>query len=267
MSKPYRRSSQHGLLWVIIVFIGIGCGIAAATTLPKDVQWWWGAIVIMTPMFAAMALCVYLVGRIKRRRVSRIQADIERDSFVMDPKPDAARKETVFEPVADLQRRLDLRNGSVGISWLALRAREPASMCIFEHSYFTGSGDTTQEHQHTVIVWWMPHLTLANLSGFRTHWLQRRILSKDDTVVKLGNEAFDKQWLILGDEASAQLFFNDRMRSMLADSPRGESWHTGTGWIACAFDGAMDTRKLAAFRARAEEIVTRSCLTATTRAL
>jgi hypothetical protein len=259
MSKGYRRSSQHGLMWIVIVVLGIGCGIAASWTLPRDVQWWWAAIVMMTPMFAAIALCVYLTVRIKRRRVRGIQDDLERNGFIMDPKPDAERKKAVLAPVADLQRRLGLRNGSEGIGWVALHTREPSSVCIFEHSYITGSGKTTQEHLHTVAAWLMPHVT-TGVSAYRPHWLQRRALSQGNTLARLGDGAFDKHWVILGDEAGAKKFFTEGMRLMLAESPKGESWHTGTGWVACAFDGAMDARNLAMFRARCEEILRRSGL-------
>ncbi|MCG3137366.1 MAG: hypothetical protein HJJLKODD_01210 [Phycisphaerae bacterium] len=260
MSKHYRRSSQHGLLWVIIVIIGIGCGLAGGSTLPKSVQWWWAVIVVIVPMFVAIALCVSLTGRMKRRRVGNIQADLERDGFIMDPQPDAERKNAVLAPVADLQRRLELRNGSAGIEWVALHTRQPSAVCIFEHSYITGSGKTTQEHQHTVMAWLVPQMTMGGVSVFRPHWLQRRVLTQNTTMVKLGDEAFDKQWVVLGDEASAKQFFTSSMRLILADSPKGESWHLGTGWMACAFDGAMDTHNLALFRSRCAEIVAHSGL-------
>lgn len=265
MSKPYRRSAQHGLMWIIIVFIGIGCGIAAGSMLPKNLQWWWFAMVLMSPMFAAIALCVWLTVRIKRRRVSEIQADIERDGFIMDSRPGLERKQAVLAPVADLQRRLNLRNGAAGIEWVALRMREPSSMCIFEHSHITGSGRTTQEHLHTVVAWLMSHVTTAGVSGFRAHWLQRRSLSHGATVVKLGDQAFDEQWTILGDDAGAKQFFTEAMRALLADSPKGESWHAGPGWMACAFDGSMDARNLAKFRVRCEKIAAGSGLAARTR--
>jgi hypothetical protein len=260
MSPRYRRSSQHGLMWVLIVFMGIGCGLTAGSTLQKSVEWWWAAIVVMSPMFAAIGLCVWLTARIKRRRVRHIQADIERDGFIMDCKPDAERKQAVLAPVADLQRLLNLRNGAAGIEWVALHTREPSSICIFEHAHITGSGKTTQEHLHTVAAWLMPNVAMAGVSAFRPHRLQRRSLSRGAAVVKLGDEAFDERWVILGDEAGAKQFFTEGMRLMLADSPRGESWHTGSGWVACAFDGAMDARNLAVFRARCEEIVGRSCV-------
>lgn len=263
MSKPYRRSSQHGLMWVIVVFIGIGMGIAVGTTLPKNVQWWWGLIVVMSPMCAAIALCVYLTVRIKRRRIGDIQADIERDGFIMDRKPDEERKKAVLAPVADLQRRLDLRNGAAGIEWVALHTREPSSLCIFEHSHVTGSGKSTVEHQHTVMAWLMPSAT-TGIAAYRPHLLQRRALTRGNTVVKVGDRAFDEQWVIFGDEAGAKRFFTEGMRLMLAGSPKGESWHTGAGWVACAFDGAMDARNLAIFRARCEEIVGRSGVSAMT---
>jgi len=260
MTKPYRRASQHGLLWVIIVFISIGCGLAAGSTLPKNVQWWWGAIVVMSPMFAAIVLCMWLTQRINRRRVANIQADIERYGFVMDCKPDAERKQAVIAPVADLERRLNLRNGSAGIEWVALHTRQPSSMCIFEHSHVTGSGRTTVEHLHTVAAWLMPHMTMPGVAGYRPHLLQRRSLTSGATVIKMGDEAFDKHWVVLGDESAAREFFSEDMRSLLADSPKGESWHTGPGWIACAFNGAMDARNLAQFRNRCEEILARSGL-------
>jgi hypothetical protein len=119
------------------------------------------------------------------------------------------------------------------------------------------------EHLHTVAAWLMPHVT-TGVAAYRPHWLQRRSLTRGNTVVQLGDRAFDDQWVILGDEAGAKKFFTEGMRLLLAESPKGESWHTGTGWIACAFDGAMDARNLAIFRTRCDEIVGRSGLTAMT---
>lgn len=258
MSRPYRASSQHGLMWVAIVFLGIGCGLAGGSTLPRNVQWMWAAAVVMSPIFAAIALCVWLTARSKRRRIGEIQIDVERSEFIMDPRPGAERKKAVLAPVADLQRRLNLRNGPDGIEWVALHTREPSAMCIFEHAYVTGSGKTTQVHLHTVIAWLTPHATGADVSAYRPQRLQRRSLTQAGGVVTVGDAEFDRRWVVLGNEAGAREFLSEQVRALLADSPRGESWHTSANWTACAFAGSMDAPNLAKFRRRCEEIAARA---------
>lgn len=258
MSNPYERCSQHGLMWILIVVAGIGCGLALGSTLPQGVAWGWFLVAITLPMLAAIALCVWLTVQFKRRRFRKIQAEVENAGFLMDTRPDAARKDAVFAPLAELQRRLELRNGAAGIEWLALRTGAPVSMCLFEHLHVTGAGKTTQTHYYTVAAWLLPHPLTTGVSGYRAHWLQRRSLASYRNTVRLGVEAFDKQWVVVGDERGAQTFFNAAMRALLADSPRGESWHTGPGWVACAFDGALDAHNLAVFRTRCEEILANS---------
>ncbi|HWB20777.1 MAG TPA: hypothetical protein VG711_10780 [Phycisphaerales bacterium] len=258
MSTPYRRSSQHGLMWIVIVFIGIGVGIALGSLLQKSVPWWCAALVIMAPILAAIALSVILTIGMSRQRVRGIQFALERQGFLMDTNPGADRRREVFLPVIELQTRLQLANGAEGIQWLALNAKPPVSRCLFEHMRITGSGKSTQVHLHTIIAWAVEDMPGANVSAFRPHALQRGFLSRRGETVTIGDERFDERWLTLGNIADAKTFLTEAMRDALADSPRGESWHVGPGWIACAFDGSLDARNLEAFRRRSEEIVRRS---------
>ncbi len=262
MSAPYRRSSQHAFLWLVIVFSGIGCSIAIGTLVPRNIQWWWAMLAFMTPVAAAIALCVVLTLLAKLRRLRGIQVDLERADFVVDLKPDGPRKAAVLAPVAELRDWLALPNGADGIEWVALHTRQPSSVCIFEHSYITGSGRSTQEHPHTVMAWLVTATGINGISTRRPHRLQRRALVKAGAVVTTGDPRFDDNWLTFGNAAGAQMFFTVAMRSMLTDSPRGESWHVAPGWIACAFDGAMDARNLSLFRKRCQMILDRSGLAA-----
>lgn len=64
MSTPYRRSSQHSVLWVIIVFSGIGGSLAIGSMIPQSVHWCRGLAVFMVPMSAAIALWVVLTKKL-----------------------------------------------------------------------------------------------------------------------------------------------------------------------------------------------------------
>jgi hypothetical protein len=261
MSAPYKRASQHGLLWVVVVFIGIGVGVVIGVTLPKTVHWWQAFPAFGGPILLAIALCVILTVRIKRKRIAGIQADIERDNFILDPKPPDERKASVFAPVAELQSRLDLRNGAQGIVWLALNTNPPTDTCIFEHSHITGSGKTTQEHIHTVCAWIHPGPEVPDFGGlaiYKPQLLQRAAFKKRHTdPITTGDPRFDKHWLTFGNADTVKQFLTDSVRIELANSPRGESWHIGPTWIACAFKGALDARNLDNFRRRAQEVITR----------
>lgn len=258
MSRPYRGSSEYSLMWIVIGFMGIGCGLAAGSMLPRNVPWWWAAAAIMSPIVGAFVLCAWLTVRRRRRRWSEIKVDLERGDFITDVRPDAERKQAVLAAVADLQRRLNLRNGADGIEWIALHTREPSAMCIFEHAYVTGSGKTTQVHLHTVMAWLTPHATGGDVSAYRPQRLQRRSLTRGGGLVKVGDAEFDRRWVVLGDEAGARKFLSDEVRALLADSPRGESWHTSANWLACAYAGTLDARNLAKFRRRCAEIAARA---------
>lgn len=260
MSAPYRRSSGHALLWLFIVFSGIACSIALASVLPKDRLGAWLLAIFALPIIASMFVGWTILARIRRRRVMGLCAALEHEGFVTDADPSAERQAAVFEPVAALQSRASLRNGAKGILWLALRLNAPRSMCIFEHVHVTGSGKSTQEHLHTVIAWSIPGSSIGVFSAYRPRWLQGRALRQGGQVIAIGDDRFDRAWLVFGEAAAPQAFLTQTVRALLADSPTGESWHSGQGWIACVFDRALDAHNLGLFRRRCEEVVERAQL-------
>ncbi len=262
MAAAYKRSSQYGWLWVVVVFLGIGISLAIGFNTPKNAAWYVILPVFGAPIIAAIGLCVWFTIRMNRHRIRAIQADVERDNFILDPDPPAERKASVLAPIAALQPRLDLRNGAPGIVWLALNTNGPTDTCIFEHTHVTGSGRSTQEHFHTVIAWIHPGdgptPNFGGLATYRPHRLQaRHVRSRHTDPVTTNDPRFDKQWITFGDPATVKSFLNDAVRITLADSPRGESWHVGQHWVACAFDGALTAPNLDRFRRRAQEIIKR----------
>lgn len=259
MAASYKRASQHGLLWTVVIFSGIGCSIALSFVFPKDTPWWILLPAFALPIIAMIVVAVILLSMLRRRRVRTIQHALAREDFVVDSKPPSERKREVFAPIAELAQRLDLRTGAEGIRWLAISSTPPSSVCMFEHSFVTGSGKSIREHLHTVIAWLLPGTHASGASVHRPRPMQRRLFTErhGQPPVATGDDRFDRLWLTFGDPAFVRALLNDGVRSMLSSSPKGESWHIGVNWIACAFDGAMDARNIDRFRRRAQHIISR----------
>lgn len=255
MSVPYRRASQQGLQLLMLTFLGIGCSVALAIMLSGRMSQTGMFLVFVVPITASIVLGLIRMKRLRRKRFEAIQQMLERDSFIMDPKPPNDRKAAVFAPVAKLQGPLNLRNGSQGIQWAALHTEQPSSVCLFEHLHVTGSGKTTQEHFHTVIAFLTGVTGVEFASAFRAGWLQRRVLWRQGQRITTGDEVFDSKWVMLSDEPHAAALFDESVRLLLADSPKGESWHFGPTWVACAYNGAMDANNIERFRNRCENVL------------
>jgi hypothetical protein len=132
---------------------------------------------------------------------------------------------------------------------------------LFEHLYITGSGKTTQEHIHTVIG-----MEAADRSSFgfsvsgslilnRPRIGARRFLKRSPRCIETRDREFDRTWISRGDAHTLASFVNERVKHELHESPRGESWHVGGGWVCCGFDGPLGPVDVVRFVDRSRQIL------------
>jgi len=211
----------------------------------------------------AVLLLMAVYTRAMKGLRHRIAETLERRGFQTAPDPSPEGKAAAFVPVAHLEGWLGLRLGAEGINWWALRDAPEGKTLVFEHSYVTGSGRSTQQHDHTVVAW------PSNASSPRGAWLgsagelmmvkaplgMRRSLERRGEELRLADERLDKPWVVFGHEAVALAFLTPEVRDRLAASPRGECWLFGKESAACAFKGTFTPDELLRFLDWAREVL------------
>ena len=256
----YGASYRENWVWLAMVFTGLVGGIALTVWLSQFTQSPWLFVVMVLPFFVGLFLAVRRMKAMKRARKAGIRTMLEGQGYVVDLAPSPERAQTVFAPVVHLQAPLSLRDGAANIDWLALKG---PSTLIFEHTYVTGSGKSTTEHNCTVMVVSAAHANLPRArmgsepwtSSEHARFLNRRVLRSYGTHLALNDAVFDARWVTFGHAATAQAFFTDRVRDILADSPKGEVWYVGAGFVCCAYRGALAADHLARMLARANEVL------------
>lgn len=258
--KAYGQSHRETWDWFGMVFGGLVAGIALTLWLTRFNQSPWRFLAMLLPFLAGIALAVWRMRAMKRARKERIRAMLEALGYAVDLAPGPERAQTVFAPVAYLQNWLMLRDGAKNIDWLAIHT---PSTLLFEHSYITGSGKTTTEHNCTVIAVSAAHASLPSArmgaqpwtSSEHARFLYRRVLRKRGDTIALGDAAFDGVWVTFGNAATAHAFFTDRVRQLLTSSPKGEVWHVGGGFVCCAYRGALSAEHLSRMLQRVHEVL------------
>lgn len=193
----------------------------------------------------------------------RIAESLEMRGFQTAPDPSPEGKAAAFVPVAHLESWLGLRLGAEGITWWALRAVPEGKTLVFEHSYVTGSGRSTQQHDHTVVAWPSSASSPrgAWLGGAGELWMvkapfgMRRSLARLGEELRLQDDRLDKAWVVFGHESVALAFLTPAVRDRLAASPRGECWLIGKESVACAYKGTFEPDELLRFLDWAFEVL------------
>jgi hypothetical protein len=256
----YGQSHRENWVWLAMVLGGLFAGIALTVWLSRFTQSPWLFVGMVLPFLVGIILAVRRMKAMKRARKDGIRATLESQGYAVDLAPSSERAQTVFAPVAHLQQPLALRDGAAKIDWLALHG---PSTLLFEHSYVTGSGKSTVEHNCTVFVVSAAHANLPRARMGSEPWvfseharfLNRRLLRSSGTAIAIDDGTFDAAWVTFGSAATAQAFFTDRVRDILAESPKGEVWCVGAGFVCCAYRGALAAPHLSRMIERANEVL------------
>jgi len=237
-------------MWLLLVLGAVVFSILISLQLPKDAGWV-TLPVFVVPILAAIISCAVLQAKLdKNRRVGMLSllSSMGLETYLADNKDAAA---AFFAQVAHLEASAMLRDGATNLKWFAQGSVGGQYLVAFEHEYVTGSGKTTQVHTATCVA--LPS-DKGGVTFFRPRFGERRLYRKIDTLFTLGNEDFDKNWVIWGGKQYADAMFTPELLGALENSPKGEWWCIGAGWECCITRNALDQQNLAKFMSHATAI-------------
>ena len=233
--------------------VGIGAMIAVVASLkPYEKQlgaWMFAIAVVPCLIFAAIA--VWYLSKRQKKEVSEIKESLATLGVPLITDLTTTEKE-LFDPyINSLLPHFDLRHGVDSLLWLASNKQ----VMMFEHYYTVGSGKHTQHFTKVVVAFvketeGLPAAYLADHDPIFAHkfrWLGRKWKKGHESMITVGDPSFDKQWEIYGSKQTMERFFSKPARELLKQSPRGERWYVGGGWIACAYDQRLDDKNFMKF--------------------
>jgi hypothetical protein len=242
MAAVYRGSSASNYIWAGILVGGFGLsGIALWLTAPYErILGGWILAIVIGAFAVVLIPLLILDARLGRARVRGIQTMLEQFGLVVEVTPSAEILDHLRPTLVDVSNSLGLKGGIDGASWLAYRE----DILVFEHKYITGSSRHMREVLSTVLAF---PANAADPSGAslgvseslyleRVSGPQARALRKAyGNALTTGDEVFDKLWYICGNEGSAKRFLIPQVRERLLQSPIGEVWVFGSGWVVASY--------------------------------
>ncbi|MBC8066548.1 MAG: hypothetical protein H7Y17_17085 [Chlorobia bacterium] len=252
MSAPYRRASRHDAVWLFIILGGIAFAIFSTSKIPnKDSFGAWLLLIVAIPIIASIVVAVIVTSLLNRKRVKGIRKALTRRGFRFDAEPDQVQKDAFFAPLEHLGSWLGLQGGATNVQWVAASD----TVGVFEHQYLVGSGKTTQEFLHTVLVFQDPIGFEYGMTAFRAGYVKKRAILRGQEEFQIGDEAFDKDWVLFGEPAIAKRFFRHSVQQLLLDSPKGETWAIGNGYVGVSFEATFNGANMEKFLDRAKRVI------------
>lgn len=240
-------------MWFLIIVLGIAGQIGAMFAIQpfKDQIGLWILLIVSLPLIVAIAIGIWVTRRIHRARVHEIGEALEWLGFEVETQPSPATRERFAPTVDGFARQLALRDGIANVDWIGFRD----DAIILEHRYVVGTGKATQERVQTVVAWThaAPDLPSARLAKSGSLLVTRPYLGEASLLIQqfgnefvVGDDVFDKQWLLFGDETLGREFLSAEVIQHLMACPRGTQCSIGNGWIALGFRRHMDAPNLVA---------------------
>lgn len=265
MPSPYRGNSYPGgCLFLPCVALGLigQVGVlwypGSRPIEPHPAYW----LMSLIPLVALGGVGTCATARKNRARIDEITRVLRDDGLVVGTEVTPLIRENLGPHIDAIGRSIPLGRGVEGIVWFAYRD----DLLIFEHRHVVGDGRYRTELVHTVVgfpdkaqeprgaaLGSAELLTLYRPRYGLVHIRRRNRAPR----IRTGFRAFDRRWRIRGSEATARAFVNIDTMAVLADSPRGEIWHIGTWWVACAYPHQMDAPNLIALLEHAREVLRR----------
>jgi len=260
---PYRQTCRPERINTILLLLGGFLMVAGAIALAalRGPAW---LISVPFGSFLILGISGHVVAKRAFRALREsIRLELEDIGFAVDIAPHIDRREVVYAPVEYLGYHLTLSTGAHGVQWLALH---PENILIFEHQALLGATRKYTNRPRTVIVFQHDHPALPRTSLGTQPWAalhrprlgERFNLRRRPHRITTGDPIIDSKWYAFGHEQTARNFLagSDVVRE-LAESPVGESWVIGEGFICCAFSGRLNAGNLLTMYLRAHRILER----------
>lgn len=256
----YRSARQHTGLWLLICGLGIAAELLLLVFFQRsgltDRLNFWVLPIGCLPFIVAALFGWWLMAKFDRKRKSQLEQDLYGLGFEASLHPTSEMKQSFGQPLDRLMRYMGMVKGPEHIQWLALRGEAGNRMFAWEYMYVTGSGKTTNVHEFTALVWPAGHPeTAAGVTEMpfcelsRPLWLQRNARRKEEVKV----DGLPAKWVAYGDADTARKVMTPALLAVMAESPRGEAWLMGGGWVACVYRGKLDGQNFRLFWWRASE--------------
>ncbi len=237
---------------LLIVFSSIVVGLGLGSTVDKTRTDPGMLAIFFGPPLVGVILAIVASTYRQKGRLASISHKMGEHGYSFDLDPSPESKAEFFAPFFHLTGWSGLRDGAVNVKWIGT---SPDGVRLFEHEFITGSGKTTQVHTQTIVAFPSDYPADHGLCVFRAGWAKTRQLKSWAPEVDVGEPSFDKNWSVKGSQDLAFRFLRSDVREALADSPKGESWHLGYGWICCSYNAPMNGNGIQRFVARADAIV------------
>lgn len=254
LAQAYKSTDWYeSCLWLLMFLVGLAALIIVVISLrpyEKILGAWIFAIAIV-PCLVFAGISVWYLNKRQNKEIGEIKESLATLGVPLITELNTAEKE-LFDPyINSLLPHFDLRHGVDNLLWLASNKQ----VMMFEHFYTVGSGKHTQYYTKVVIAFvreteGLPAAYLADHPAMLAHkfrWLGRKWKKGHESMITVGDRAFDKQWEIYGSKETMERFFTKSARALLEQSPRGERWYVGGGWIACAYDQRLDDKNFMKF--------------------
>lgn len=254
MSAPYKAGgTSESWVWLGFTLLGMS-GVPAVlifihsrqSDLPE-----WALLFAAAPFLLALVAAFVVTARLKRQRIAKIKAEMEGRGLTVEISLTDSVRSHIDPHLNAFNFALDLRFGAASIQWVAFNPQ----MLVFEHEFTTGSGKSTQVHRKTVVAFSRPDSSrkwiFAVRPRFGEGWIYKQRLGQE---IQLGEDAFDKQWLLYGDEDSLHRMLSFDVRQMLVDAPMGECWFADAKWLVVCYPSVFNSENLTRLIERGERI-------------
>lgn len=265
---PYRRTNLAERLWTGGLFISTlallaGTFALAVTGLPG-----WLLALLLVGWGLGVLLSARLHKRVLRNQRLAIRDALEAEGFTVDLAPTPERREIIFKPVSHLAQHLGLPEGSRSVKWFALG---PPAQLIFEFEWDRSPRKSYATEPRTIIVFQQgdPALKRTVLGGMGWASMHRprfseesfmrrrpyRITPDDPQSDRDLDPRFHERWLAFGHADTLRAFLDQSTLMHLADSPKGEAWVVGSGWVCCACAGRLNAAQLMIMYRRMKDVL------------
>lgn len=227
----------------------------------------WTIGLAFLPLVGIPTAVVLIRRRLRKKRVEQLGKILVRAGFRVDVEPARSARSAHYRRFDEVINQIHyFPNGVAGALLLAWEVEgtmdKPEGAMVFEHELLTGSGRSAETHERTVIVWPMGHpdVPVGWCEGSRIsltrrgRWLRRHFGAEEIAVPDLAQRL--PGWSFFGSgELGRRLAEKPEALALLAQTPKGETWQIGGGYLAAVYPRWLKPAGLEAFLEHSAQVV------------